>query len=122
MSWWVYLNGDDGKSVAVSHHIEGGTRAIGGITEAELNITYNYAPRFAEAGVAMRKQDWTDGLFVLDGSLARDAVPFLSNAVEKLGVARSDDYWESTAGNAGYALSILRRWAVDNPEARFEVS
>jgi hypothetical protein len=48
MSWWVYLE-DDGETVSVARHAEGGTYAIGGIKRAELNVTYNYGQHFRDA-------------------------------------------------------------------------
>jgi len=37
-----------------SHHMRGGTYALGGTTDASMNITYNYAnhyKRFGEEGI-----------------------------------------------------------------------
>lgn len=142
MSWWVYLEdrtaepycsygkpleefvpdfeGDEPctvpcyPAVEVARHEEGGTYALGGISEAEINITYNYSKQFRE---------------VIDGGLqrihdmpARQAVPILEHAVDMLGTVQSPDYWEATPGNAGYALSILLAWARQHPDAVFRVS
>jgi hypothetical protein len=56
-----------------------------------------------------------------DGRKAKEVLPFLEKAVEVLGTERVGDYWASTRGNAGYALSILRDWAREHPRARFMV-
>jgi hypothetical protein len=113
MSWWVSLN-EKGKSVEVDRFTEGGTYAIGGQTEAALNITYNY-------GKFYKSLDQDKGLEYLDRKKAKTCIPKLENAVKALGIDRSNDYWESTSGNAGYALSILLKWAKQHTNARFKV-
>lgn len=127
MSHWVYLEdrtriveeyGDGSVSYAtvdVPVHVEGGTYRVGGTTTADLNVTYNYARQFTEAGLA-------DGLDTLHDMTARDAIPLLARAVMQLGTERDPDYWQATAGNAGYALSILLSWARRHPDAVFRVS
>lgn len=114
MSHWVYLNDKNGP-VQVDRHSEGGTYVYGGIAQAELNITYNYAKdmwrTLGEGGVAS-----------LHGKRAGDVIEILAAAVETLGTEQDQDYWAATPGNAGYALSILLGWARRYPEAVFEVS
>ena len=113
MSWWIYLEDDDGKNVTVDRHEEGGTYCMGGTHEAELNVTYNYGVVFRLAGLDFKG---------LQGMTGADATPILEAAVEKLGTSRFKDYWAPTPGNAGYALSIILRWAQEHPTARFRVS
>lgn len=116
MSWWVYLEDASGEPVKVEAHEEGGTHALGGIPCAELNITYNYSPRFCEA--------W-DGLGLkeaLHGKKAADVTALLERGVQKLGDALGDDYWKATPGNAGHALAVLLGWARQHPEAVFRIS
>ena len=107
MSYDIYLNGPDGV-VEVPNHSEGGTYALGGIPEARLNVTYNYRPFF--------DYRW------LDGKEAADTIEYLTIAVDTLGVERDEDYWKPTEGNAGYACSILLRWALAYPDATWEVN
>ena len=114
MSWWVSLE-ESGKPVEVSRHEEGGTYALGGICDAELNITYNYSPYF------YKYLNVDKGLRFLHEKQAVDTVKALAYATFKLGAVRDDDYWKATPGNAGYALSILLQWAMDNPTAIFRV-
>lgn len=116
MSHWVYLENEDGKLVEVTRFEEGGTYALGGQTEAELNITYNYSPHY------YRVLDKKKGLEWLHGKKAKGCIHRLEDAVAKLGTVRDQDYWKATEGNAGYALSILLGWAKANPEATFRVS
>jgi hypothetical protein len=120
VSWWVYLE-DDGESVPVARHAEGGTYVIGGLARAELNVTYNYGQYFRDA--------WPEPIIgggalgqMLHGKRASNTLTQLEQAVEALGTDTSDDYWEATPGNAGAALAILRDWAVAHPEATWSVS
>ena len=117
MSWWVSLENENGDVVTVKSHTEGGTHVIGGTTAATLNVTYNYGKLHSKAGCHLSD---------LDGLLGSDAIPRLEAAVKLLGTFRDDsdeyDYWEATAGNAGYALSILLQWARQYPDAIFRVS
>ena len=115
MSYWVYLNGEDGEPVGVTNHSEGGTYAVGGIGLAELNVTYNYGP-------LIRKHMHRNGLRWLHGRKAVDCRERLSAAIAELGVERAGDYWAATPGNAGQALATLLAWAESNPNATFEVS
>lgn len=113
MSYDVSLE-RDGRPVEVQQHSEGGTYVIGGTNSAELNITYNYSPYFYE------HLDKDKGLRWLYGRKAKDCITRLEQAVKALGTKQSHDYWEKTAGNAGYALNILLGWAKQHPDAMFD--
>ena len=82
----------------------------------KLNVTYNYGPLYHKA------LDREDGLDWLNGKVAEDVTPKLESAVLSLGQRRSENYWERTPGNAGYALSILLAWAREHPNGVFRVS
>lgn len=135
MSYWVHLENRSAKpwctygsqaegscptpcypAVEVPNHSEGGTYAMGGIAQAELNLTYNYSRFFREA------LDREDGLRWLHDKRASECIGRLADAVGLLGVERDEDYWAPTRGNAGHALSILLEWAKAHPEAVFRVS
>ena len=103
-----------GRPVKVDRHEEGGTYAVGGITEASLNVTYNYGKYFR------RCLDAENGIRWLYGRKAKDCIEPLQAAVNTLGTDRDTNYWNVTPGNAGYALSILLRWARQWPDAVFE--
>lgn len=92
----------------VDTHEEGGTYVLGGSCRAELNVTWNYGGhfRFPE----------------LNGKTGEEAIPVLEEAVKKLGTIGEGDYWAPTAGNAGYACSVLLEWARKHPKAVFEVT
>ena len=115
MSWWVSLN-EKGELVTVDNFSDGGTYVVGGSTDANLNITYNYSALYHEY------LDKDKGLEYLNRKSAKTCIPKLEKAVEALGTERASDYWLATLGNAGYALSILLKWAKAYPEALFSVS
>jgi hypothetical protein len=97
-----------------NHHIRGGTYAIGGTTEAWLNITYNYYPHF--------KQAFGDdeGVRCVYGKTGAESIPILNAAIAKLGDDVSSDYWEPTEGNAKRALCGLLALAQMRPDGVWE--
>ncbi len=110
MSYWISLNNPRTDEPAEVESFEsGGTYTIGGSTEADLNVTYNYAKHFN-----FRKN--------LHGKKARKTVKMMQDAVDKLSTERSSDYWEPSEGNAGYAISILLEWAKQFPKFVWRVS
>ena len=109
MSWWIYLqDSNTGENVEVPPHKEGGTFALGGTREGEINVTYNYGKWFA-----FRE---------LNKMQASETIPRLKQAMEELGIDTDRDYWKPTKGNVGYTCGILLRWAEMNPEAVWKVS
>ena len=115
MSYDVSLIDVNGNICSVPSHEEGGNYVLGGTSLSELNITYNYSSSF-EAVLGK------SGIKLLDRRLASDTIPSLVSAIVALGTGRDKDYWQPTDGNAGYALRILLRWALQHPNAIWEVS
>ena len=107
MSWWISLCENE-KPCVVEAFEEGGTQALGGSTDADLNVTYNYGKHFRFPNLA--------------GMTGEQSIPLLSDAVERLGVERDADYWAPTEGNVGYACAILLSWARQYPAATWCVS
>lgn len=106
MSYWISLQKNN-EICTVPTHSEGGIYAVGGVPEADLNVTYNYSKYFS----------FRD----LHGKTAKLTIPVLELAVSILGTERDTDYWASTPGNCGYALSVLLGWARLYPDAVWEV-
>ncbi len=115
MSWDIELVDKKGDFVAVPSFEEGGTYVLGGSTDASLNVTWNYSSFYHNTLDAER------GIRFLDGKRAKDVVELLTKAIAELGTEKNDNYWASTRGNAGYALSILLKWAKLHPTATFKV-
>jgi len=110
MSYWVSLiNGND-EIYEVEPFEEGGTYCMGGSTEADLNITYNYSKCYAPLGFSIKD---------LHDKTAIEMIPKLEELVEKLGTKQDKDYWKPTNGNAGFALSILLKWAKQYPKGKW---
>jgi len=102
----------DKQIVSVPRHEEGGTYALGGIDIADLNITFNYANQYAKYDFSIKD---------IDKQLAGNWIKTMESVVNVLGTVCDKDYWESTPGNAGYALNILLGWAKQHPDAMFRV-
>lgn len=102
------LNGET-VNLAKKHSISGGTYALGGTTEASLNITYNYGRFF-------RQVFGESGIRSLYGKTARELIPILAKGIAELNVERNADYWAGTSGNAGAALLDLLTLAAMVPK------
>lgn len=114
MSYWVYLEDDKGSPVAVEPFSEGGTLAIGGMTEAELNVTYNYMEVF-------QLFDWS--IRHLHQKCAVDTIEVLNKLADILPCKPyKADYWAPTPGNAGAVVHRLLSWARSHPDAVWRVS
>ena len=113
MSYWIHLT-NNGKVIETDTiRSEGGTYVVGGQSETELNVTYNYGKHFD----FMQLHDLT----------AQSALEILQKAINKLNNKTSSDYWKPTEGNVKKALTTLAEFAeyaiknnLDN--AVFEVS
>ena len=110
----VRLKDKEGEICRVERQWEGGEYILDGNTGAELYITYNYSKFYYS--VLDRKK----GLEFLNEKKSKSVIEKIRKAVGKLGTKRNKNYWRSTRGNAGYALSILMKWAEQYPEAIFE--
>jgi len=111
MSWWIYLEDENGQTCELDvPHTEGGTYVVGGTAFAELNVTYNYSKKFK----------FPD----LHGRLARETINELKEAVERLskGPDDSKDYWQPTDGNVMRACGCLLAFAEEHPEGVWRVS
>jgi hypothetical protein len=97
--------------VIVDCHLEGGTYVLGGTTEAELNITYNYSKYYYQC------LDEKKGIRWLYGKTGAETIDRLQQAINILGTIRDNNYWLPTPGNAGRALQTLLLWAKQNPKA-----
>jgi len=89
------------------HHMRGGTYAMGGTTDAHINVTYNYAPHFRKVFGDIRK---------LYGMTGAESIPALEKAIYELGDDTDEDYWKPTEGNAKRALVQLLALAKMRPD------
>ena len=103
MSYDIRIKRKDGTVVELRerHTIIGGTYALGGTTEAWLNVTYNY-------GRIFRRLLGEEGIRVIYGMNIKDARSILANAAASLGNAEPDaDYWKACDGNVRKAILSL---------------
>jgi hypothetical protein len=91
------------------HHMRGGTYAVGGTTEASLNVTYNYSKH-------LYRVMGEGGIRSIYGKSAVDSIPMLEKAIAQLGDDISEDYWEPTEGNVKRALLQLYTLAKMRPD------
>ena len=103
-----------------NHLMAGGTYVAGGTTKAWLNITWNYAkyyykvfgrrpatPADEKNMIPDRPEDTVGGIRVIYGLTGAESIPILEDAISKLGDDATDNYWESTEGNAKKPLLQL---------------
>jgi len=107
------------------HHMCGGIYAVGGTTEARLNVTYNYGKHFRKSfedeDTNLTEFDkmfggGNTGIRKLYGMSAVESIPILERAISKLGNDVDSDYWKPTEGNAKQALIQLLTLAKMCPD------
>ena len=96
------------------HFMQGGTYQLGGTTELWLNITYNYSKYYYE--VYPEK-----GIREIYGKSGFESVKILEDLISGIESRHdvsdvSNDYWESTAGNAVRPLYQLLTMAKMRPD------
>jgi len=119
MSYDVSLHNPDGSMVQLDHRhqLRGGTYAVGGTTDATLNVTYNYSP--------ILWQVWPkQGLEALEGLTALESIPVLTKGMLSIPWQPPDeDYWKSTNGNVRAMLGDLLVLACQAPpESRWRMT
>ena len=113
MSYDIYLLEPVGGQIVhfdEPHDLAGGTRVLGGTTEAWLNVTYNYSD-------ILRRVLGQKGIRGLYGRTAGETIPQLRGAIGQLAPDYSEDYWEPTEGNVKRALLSLLALAERRPDA-----
>lgn len=110
------------------HQMKGGTYALGGTTEAHLNVTYNYSRHFSKVfdelpELREKAPDWerkaggpVRGIRTIYGLTGAESLPILDKAIAALGDDVDPDYWKATEGNAKRALLQLRALATMRPD------
>lgn len=91
------------------HHMRGGTFAVGGTTEARLNVTYNYSQHYVRT-IGER------GIQSIYGMTGAQSIPILRDAAALLTNDVTKNYWTPTEGNAQRALLQLVALAEMRPD------
>ena len=119
MSYDIYLKDPNtGETIELKEPVDlrGGTFAVGGTTEAWLNVTYNYSKHFRRVfgDENAELSDWDTlfgggdtGIRRIYGLSGKESIPVLEKAISMLGTDTDTDYWKSTEGNARKALENL---------------
>lgn len=120
MSWWVYLEDEEGTVLAAPDgHAEGGTYVLGGTNECEVNVTYNDGRLLHGFGI---HPDEFDGKTGLDTQEPFDrAIKGLENTTHGDECTKGD-YWHSCPENVLRCVRLLRSWAHYHPKGVWRVS
>lgn len=137
MSYDIYLRNRVTKETVhfdTPHQMAGGTYAIGGTTEAWLNITYNYAQWYYKDGVFPNNGEDNSGIRSIYGLSGADSIPVLEHAIKTLESMTEDlseeeiqeykdrgagGYWTPTRANAVRPLYQLLAMAKMRPDAEW---
>ena len=135
MSYDIYLRARVTKATVqfdTPHQMAGGTYAVGGTTEAWLNITYNYAQWYYKDGVFPNNGEDNSGIRSIYGLSGADSIPVLEHAIKTLESMTEDlseeeiqeyknrgaaGYWMPTRENAIKPLYQLLAMAKMRPDA-----
>lgn len=113
------------------HLITGGTYAVGGTSEAWLNVTYNYAYWYYKDGVFPEIEGKNRGIRTIYGMNGAESIPVLKNAIKAMESRTDDiseeerkeyeekgatDYWMPTRENAIKPLYQLLAFAQLRPD------
>lgn len=138
MSYDIYLADPathEPLELEAAHHMRGGTYAMGGTTEAWLNITYNYADWYYRPGVFARTRKTSKGIRTIYGMTGAESIPVLKKAISKLESMATDisekerrkceergatGYWLPTRENAIKPLRQLVALAQMRPDGVWE--
>lgn len=96
------------------HQLKGGTYALGGTCLAHLNVTYNYGEFY------YKHIDSEKGIRVIYGMTGKESIPVLQKGIDALKDDVTDNYWDSTEGNARKALLDLIELAKMCPDGIWE--
>lgn len=134
MSYDITLNDPVTKEpiqLDTPHQMQGGTYAVGGTTEAWLNITWNYADWYYRAGVFAPAREESKGIRTIYGMTGAESIPVLQKAIKTLESLTEDisdekrqqceaqgatGYWMPTRINAIRPLHQLLALAQMRPD------
>ena len=138
MSYDIYLRDRVTKETVhfdTPHQMTGGTYAVGGTTEAWLNVTYNYAQWYYKDGVFPNNGEDNSGIRSIYGLSGADSIPVLEHAIKVLESMTEDlsekeiqeykdggasGYWTPTRANAIRPLYQLLAMAKMRPDAEWD--
>lgn len=134
MSYDIALNDPVTKETInfdMPHQMTGGNYAVGGTTEAWLNITYNYSRWYYKDGVFPAKNEEKEGIRTIYGMSGAESISVLENAINTIENMTEDlteeeiqeyadnhagGYWTPTRANAIKPLYQLLAMARMRPD------
>lgn len=134
MSYDITLNDPVTKEpiqLDTPHQMRGGMYAMGGTTEAWLNITWNYADWYYKPGVFAATKEESKGIRTIYGMSGAQSIPVLEKAIRALQEDLDDltpeeikeyedhevrGYWTPTKANAIKPLYQLLAFAQMRPD------
>ena len=138
MSYDIYLTDPvtrEPLELEEAHYMRGGNYALGGTTEAWLNITYNYADWYYRPGVFGETSEDSKGIRSIYGLTGAESIPVLKGAINALESMTEDisekerreckrqgctGYWVPTRENAIRPLHQLLALAQMRPDGIWE--
>ena len=124
MSWDFNLCDPVTKKVLETeqkHEIKGGTYCVGGTTEMNLNVTFNYSDIINEKMKKLRIGDKHEYVYYLNGKTGAETIEPLKKIIASLKDDVDEDYWKPTEGNAKRALCGLLAFAQMRPDGVWRV-
>ena len=123
MGYTISLVDENNEVMLLKHSLYfGGSQHLTNGGETEMLMTYNYLTILQEHFHESLNDKWSNGIRWLCGKQARATVDKLLDAILKLGIARSEDYFKPTYGNVGFSLWVLLGWALEYPNAKWRVT
>lgn len=113
----------NGQSVQVESHTHGSIYVVGGTTDAEMSVTYNYSHLWpillGRKPDSMTEDNPGYGLAPwIHGKKAADCQRLFEEAIEKWKAQLPyQDYWAPTIGNALAVIKVLHEWGTQYPDA-----
>ena len=112
MGYDISYHNENGEQFPAGKYEDASTYVSLGDRTTEMGVTFNYSKIYRRFNFHI-----TD----LHGLYGKDVMWQLNRIVKALGTERTEDPWEATDGNAGFALSVLLAWTKDHPEGFFSV-
>ena len=121
MGYTIQLLDKNGTILPIEYVVSfSGSQTCLDTDRAEMLMTYNYSNTLAQ-GFHYDHNRHKSGIRWLNGQLAKDTVQKLSQAILRLGIKCSEDYFTATDGNVGFSLWVLLGWALEHPCGKWRV-
>jgi len=115
MSYSIRYIDDVANTFPIDPLFEGGILTVGGQTDTQLNVTYNYSWYY------YMFLDEKEGIRWLYKKKGKDCIERLTKAIKPfIKHEPYTDYWADTPGNCIKPLKIFLEWCQEYPEGEFD--